>query len=233
MSEEIQNQNTQPDSQEPQNTGNTKPDNGGQEEQPMFTQSQLNAILQDRLGKEKKKREEMESQLSEFRTQVEKMNAEKEEKKRAEMSEIEKLQADLEKRDKELKQLMEEKDDILGKFRQQTVNSAFKDLASKYDIEHTKAAMKLAKDELSQVEISEDGSVEGLEDIVKSLVEENPFLVSQKQPKKPVGAPTNPSNHSDEKTSEQRLNEAYAKAKKTGNPQDFIAYRRLKRQLGQ
>jgi chromosome segregation ATPase len=230
---EIQNQNTQPDSQDPQKQpGNTADQTGGQKDEPKFTQEQVNAIVQDRISRLEKKYSEKLAKFDEYQKRIAEFDKQAEEKRRAEMDEIERLKEDLAKKDKELQKLMEEKDGILGKFRAQTITTAFKEVAAKHDVEHITAAMKLAKDELSALEVGEDGTVEGIEELVKKLVEENPFLVSQKQTKKPVGAPTNPSNRADEKTNEQRLKEAYEKAKRSGNPADLIEYRKLKRQLG-
>jgi chromosome segregation ATPase len=231
MSEEIKN--PQPDSQDPQKQpGNTADQTGGQKDEPKFTQAEVNAIVQDRLSRMEKKYSDKLSKLSEYEKQIAEFNKQAEEKRRAEMSELDKLKEDLAKKDELLQQLTQEKDGILGKFRTQTINTAFKEVAAKHDIEHLNAAMKLAKEELSALEVDEDGNVEGIEEMVKKLVEENPFLVSQKQPKKPVGAPTNPANRAEEKSSEQRIKEAYEKAKRTGNPEDLLAYRKLKRQLG-
>lgn len=206
--EEMQNQ--QPQQGEQQNPGNQQRPTGGQEQERMFTQSELNAIVGDRVNRTKEK---YEAKLQELNKQLEEMMTVK---KKAE----------------EYDKLFEEFESFKSKYRTEKIQTRFKEKAKEHNIEYLDAAMKLVKDELFGLNVNEDGEVEGLDDLVKNLVEQNPFLVAQKQQQqpKPVGMPANPSGRAD-KSKEQLLKEAYQKAKRTGRQEDMLAYSRLKREL--
>lgn len=204
-------ENQQPQQGEQQNPGNQQRPTGGQEQERMFTQSELNAIVGDRVNRTKEK---YEAKLQELNKQLEEMMTVK---KKAE----------------EYDKLFEEFESFKSKYRTEKIQTRFKEKAKEYNIEYLDAAMKLVKDELFGLNVNEDGEVEGLDDLVKNLVEQNPFLVAQKQQQpKPVGMPANPSGRAD-KSKEQLLKEAYQKAKRTGRQEDMLAYSRLKRELNQ
>lgn len=201
-------ENQQPQQGEQQNPGNQQRPTGGQEQERMFTQSELNAIVGDRVNRTKEK---YEAKLQELNKQLEEMKAVKE-------------------KAEEYDKLFEEFESFKSKYRTEKIQTRFKEKAKEYNIEYLDAAMKLVKDELFGLNVNEDGEVEGLDDLVKNLVEQNPFLVAQKQQPKPVGMPANPSGRAD-KSKEQLLKEAYQKAKRTGRQEDMLAYSRLKREL--
>lgn len=186
---------------------------GEQHEKPMFTQSQLNSIIGDRVNQVKNK---YEAKIQELNKQLEEvMNGNDELKKKAE----------------EYDALSEKFEKFKAKYRTEKIQSKFKEKAKEYDVEYVDAALKLVKDELFQLNIDENGDVEGIDDLVKNLVEQNPFLVVQKkQQPKVLGAPTNPSGKA-EKTKEQLLKEAHDRAKRTGRQEDIIRYSQLKREL--
>lgn|SRR5690606_21607865 len=198
-----QNQQPQQGEQKHQNPGNNRP-TGGQQER-MFTQSELNAIVGHRVSETKEKYEKKIEELS---------------------KQIEELKTGSE----ELKKKAENYDALLEKYRTEKIQTHFKEKARENNIEYIDAAMKLIKEELFALEINENGEVEGLDDLVKKLVEENPFLVKKQEQPKPVGLPSNPSGRVD-KSKEQLLKEAYEKARRTGKKEDLLAYSRLKREL--
>lgn len=203
-------ENQQPQQGEQQNPGNQQRPTGGQEQERVFTQSELNAIVGDRVNRTKEK---YEAKLQELNKQLEEMKAVKE-------------------KAEEYDKLFEEFESFKSKYRTEKIQTRFKEKAKEHNIEYLDAAMKLVKDELFGLNVNEDGEVEGLDDLVKNLVEQNPFLVAQKQQQqpKPVGMPANPSGRVD-KSKEQLLKEAYQKAKRSGRPEDMLEYSRLKREL--
>jgi len=208
-------ENQQPQQGEQQNPGNQQRPTGGQEQERIFTQSELNAIVGDRVNRTKEK---YEAKLQELNKQLEEMMTGSEE---------------LKKKAEEYDKLFEEFESFKSKYRTEKIQTRFKEKAKEHNIEYLDAAMKLVKDELFGLNVNEDGEVEGLDDLVKNLVEQNPFLVAQKQQQpKPVGMPANPSGRAD-KSKEQLLKEAYQKAKRSGRPEDMLEYSRLKRELNQ
>jgi len=86
--------------------------------------------------------------------------------------------------------------------------------------------------ESAAVNVSEDGKVEGMEDAIKSLVENKPYLVATKKQQKPIGESTNNEEQKADKSADQMLKEAADKARQTGKTEDKMAYARLKRELG-
>jgi len=215
MEEQNTQQQPQQGEQQPQNQnpGYQNRPTGGQEQERMFTQSELNAIVGDRVNRTKEK---FEAKIQELNKQIEELMTGSEEiKKKAE----------------EYDKLSKEFEEFKNKYRTEKIETKFKEKAKEHNIEYLDAAMKLVKEELFALNIDENGEIEGLDDLVKNLVEQNPFLVAQKQqPKVPVGSPTNPANRV-EKSKEQLLKEAYEKAKRTGRPEDVREYSRLKREL--
>lgn len=206
--ENQQNQQPQQGEQKHQNPGNNRPTGGQQQQERMFTQSELNAIVGDRVNRTKEK---YEAKLQELNKQLEEMMT-------------------LKKKAEEYDKLFEEFESFKSKYRTEKIQTRFKEKAKEYNIEYLDAAMKLVKDELFGLSVNEDGEVEGLDDLVKKLVEENPFLVKKQEQPKPVGLPSNPSGRVD-KSKEQLLKEAYEKARRTGKKEDLLAYSRLKREL--
>lgn len=208
-------ENQQPQQGEQQNPGNQQRPTGGQEQERMFTQSELNAIVGDRVNRTKEK---YEAKLQELNKQLEEMKSGSEE---------------LKKKAEDYDKLVEEFEAFKSKYRTEKIQTRFKEKAKEHNIEYLDAAMKLVKEELFALNIDENGEVEGLDDLVKNLVEQNPFLVVEKKEQpKPIGLPTNPSGKVD-KSKEQLLKEAYEKAKRTGRQEDMLAYSRLKRELNQ
>lgn len=137
--------------------------------------------------------------------------------------------------DRERKKFEGEKTELqaqLDAMRKQTqsekIRNEFNKVATGANIAYLDDAIALA--DLSAVSIGEDGSVIGMDDVVSSLVGSKPFLVAR-QPVS-IGQPTNHGKESTERSTDQMLAEAAAKAKASGKPEDRAAYTKLKRELG-
>lgn len=188
-----------------------------------YSQDEINDIIKDRLAREKKKYEgfdELKSKLSEYETKAE-------EQRLAQLSEVERaneLAKQYEAQLAELKTEIEAKDNAV---RTQTIKSEFIKVATSANIIDIDAAIALS--DLSAVSIDEAGKVVGVDDLVKSLVDNKPYLVSKKITQ-PIGQPSNGSTVPNDKSADQLLAEAEAKARK-GNIKDRMAYAKLKREL--
>ena len=210
---EINNEVNEQNENQPENTPKT------------FSQEEMNEAIKSRLERERKKfadYDEIKTKLDEFLNQDE-------ERKRAELTEIERYQKDLEKIAGERDAIKNQITEWQSKFQQQAITNEFIKVASSLNVQYVDDAYKLA--DLSAVTVGEDGKVEGVEDIVKALVEHKPFLVAQKQPQK-LGEPTGGNKDTSDKTSEQLLEEARAKAQRTGRIEDKVAFAELKNKLG-
>lgn len=102
----------------------------------------------------------------------------------------------------------------------------FRELASASNIEYVDDALKLA--DLSGVYFEGD-ELCGVEDVVKELAENKPFLLRKKAPTR-IGRPAGCGY--DDDSGEMALLADYAKkAKRTGRMSDRVAFAKMKRQV--
>ncbi|MCY9582446.1 hypothetical protein [Paenibacillus alvei] len=196
------------------------------EPEKTFTQAELDDIVTKRLERERKKftdYDDLKSKLAEY-------EHEREEKQRAEMTEIERFKADLEK-DQAAKQTLEsELTTLRESVKQEHIRNAFITAAQAANIAYIDDAWSLA--DKSEINVGDDGKVVGIDALIASLVESKPFLVAQNPTKpKTIGDPTDVPPKG-QKTAEQMLKEAADKARASGRSEDRAAYAKLKRELG-
>jgi hypothetical protein len=213
------------------NDGNEPVDtNDNDDQQPKvktFTQDEVNELIMKRLERERKKY----ADYDDLKAQLEELRKVDEERKRAEMSEIERYKADLEKALNERQTFEQELEKLRESVKQERIKNAFITAATSANIAYIDDAFRLA--DLSAVTIDDDGNVVGIEDAIKTLVEHKPFLLAQaKKEPKPIGESTNAKSDKSDKSAEQLLKEAAEKARRTGRPEDLAAYAKLKRELG-
>jgi hypothetical protein len=98
--------------------------------------------------------------------------------------------------DKKYEEVLKAKDGEIETVKAQYQNSiklvAFTTAALKEGVMDAQDAFKLA--DLSQLKVNDDGTIEGMDEIVKKLKETKPYLFGAGQPKPPVGAPSNPAD---------------------------------------
>lgn len=198
-----------------------------QQEEPSktFTQAELDDIVAKRLERERKKF----ADYDDLKTKATEYEQKQEEQRLAALTETERAQElakQHEEKIAELQKQLSEKDERANK---RLIKAEFIKFAEKAGIVDVEAALVLS--DLSTVQVDEHDNVDGVEALVKSLVESKPYLVSKQQ--KPIGQPSNPGAEKyHDKPADQRLAEAYEKARRTGNTKDRVAYARLKRELG-
>lgn len=193
-----------------------------------FTQSELDELVRKRLERERKKYEgfdELKAKAAEYEKAIE-------EKRLAELSEQERLQEIAKKHEEEKQLLAQQLADLQAKTKQQAIVNAFIKAAPSVNIpaDRIDAALKLA--DISAVNVGDDGEVEGLDSVMSTLVEQYSFLAAATKTAKPIGDASNGAPERTDKTKEQLLEEAAAKFKRTGKPEDMAAYSKLKRELG-
>lgn len=189
-----------------------------------MTQDELNALIVKEKGRVKNKYadyDDLKAKLAEYESKSE-------EQKRAEMSEIERLQADLKAKEEAEQTLAQQLQALKEQAQAEKIRNRFNEVASSNHIAYLDDAYGLA--DLSAVTIGEDGKVVGIEEAVKGLVEHKPYLVAKKEAK-PVGESTNGASEVSTKTAQQLLQEAADKAKRTQKVEDIAAYSKLKREL--
>lgn len=208
MSEELnQSQSTQENVGEPKTV--EEPENKPQEQEKevkMLTQEEVDRILSERIARERKKYadyEELKAKALEYEKKLE-------EQRLAELSEKERAEEIAKKYEEERNQYAKQLEELQNAIREEKIRNAFITKAQSAGIAYIDDAYKLA--DLSKVEVSDDGSINGIDDVVKALVESKPFLVGQQKPK-PVGEPSNggPNSNDEVKTLEAQLEEAKKK----------------------
>lgn len=192
----------------------------------MLTEDEVNEIVRKRVNKIKEKY----SDYDQLKSQLEELLKEKKEREEAEMTELERLKKHLSEKDELVSNLQKEIEALNEKNRKRAIEMAFKEKAREAGIEYVNDALRLA--DLSKVEIDGD-EIKGIDEVVKQLVEEKPFLLAQKKQQKPIGGPSNfETDKNETKSKEELLKAAAEKARKTGRLEDRVAYALMKRKLG-
>jgi hypothetical protein len=194
-----------------------------------FTQAELDKIVADRIARERKKTEKF-ADYDELKTKASEYEKALEEKRLAELSAQERAEEIAKKFEVERNEYAKQLEDLKSQAQREKVVNAFIKAAPGVNIpsDRIDAALKLA--DLSAVTVGENG-VEGLEDVMGTLVEQYSFLAETRKPQKAIGEATNSPKDTADKTSEQLLREAAEKAKRSQKIEDKIAYAALKAQL--
>lgn len=238
MAEEIKDGQTDPNSQtdpnnetDPKEHGdnldgkddNQKPEGEGK----TLTEEEVNQIVQKRVNATKEKYKD----YDDLKTKLEKYEQAEAERKRSEQTELENAQTDLGAKDEELTQARQELENIKQQIETDKINRAFEKHAREAGIEYVEDAQSLA--DMSKVKVTDDG-VQGIEDVIKGLVDTKPYLVKQAEGQRKIGERNNggESNRKDPST-EELLKAAAEKARKSGRLDDKIAYVNLKAELTQ
>ena len=204
-------------------TSETTEKTNGETEEKTFTQAELEEIIAKRLERERKKY----SDYDDLKTKVTEAEKQLEEKRLAEMSEKERAEELAKRYEQEKTELEQQLENIKQQAQREKVNNEFIKLANKYNVAYVDDALKLA--DFEGVNVDEEGKLHGVEEVVKALVKEKPFLVQKDQPKQ-IGGGTKKTQ--DDKTAESKLKELADRARKTGKIEDRVAYSNLKRELG-
>lgn len=213
---------TNPDGQPPVETQVDEPESA----EKTFTQAELDEIIAKRIARVEKKYEGfdvLKSKLSEYESQAE-------EKRQSELTDLQKAQEQAQQFEAKVQELTAQLEAERTNARQQAIKNEFIKVASSANIIDVDAAMALS--DLSAVEIGEDGKVNGVDDVIKTLVENKPYLVAKKQTQ-PIGTATNGgSSGQSDKTAEQILAEAADRVRREQTPASRVAYAQTKKRLG-
>lgn len=192
-----------------------------------LTEDEVNEIVRKRVNKVKEKY----SDYDDLKSQLDALLKEKKEREEAELSEMERLKKYLNEKDELVSSLQKELEKLNEMNRKRTIEMAFREKAREAGIAYVDDALRLA--DLSGVELDGD-EVRGIDEIVKQLAEEKPFLLEQKKPQqRAIGGPSNFEQDKNEfKSKEELLKAAAEKAMKSGRIEDRIKYALLKKELG-
>lgn len=216
------------DPKDPKDPDNlTDPKEEPKEPEKTFTQAELNEKIAARIAREKAKYKD----YDDIKTQLTEFEKAEEERKKAEMTEVERLQAELDAKIEAEEALANQLEETRNQVKQQVINSEFTKLANENNIAYIDAAFRLV--DLSDVKVDDEGKVTGADEAVAALIKDNPFLVeAEKKKPKQIGGGTNKQNNNSGKTDEQIIAEAEDVARKTGRIEDRAKVAQLKRELG-
>lgn len=187
------------------------------EQTKTFTQAEIDAIVQARIARERDKYKDYED----LKAKAEAYEEEKRQREEAEMTEAEKARKEAERLKAELESLRKQQE-------QNAIDSAIEEALRKENVKYIDQAKRLA--DLSSVKY-EGGKVIGVEEVVKNLLAESPFLKVEKQ--REIGEPSNTNPVKPDKSAEELLEAAAQKARMSGRMEDKLAYVELKRKLSQ
>lgn len=193
-----------------------------------MTQAELDALI----GREKGRAVKKFADYDDLKTKLSTFEQAEEERRKADMSEKERLEAEKAEALKKAEDAAAERDKALESAKQRLIKTEFRALARELGVraDALDDAYKLA--DLSAVAVDDEGTATGVEDVVKALLTAKPYLAEQAKPQpKIIGESNNPDEKS-EKTKEQLLQEAADKARMSGRLEDQAAYAKLKRELG-
>jgi len=191
-----------------------------------LTQAKLDEIIAKRIARVEKKYEG----FDELKTKATEYEKALEEKRLAELSEKERAEELAKKYEAEKQELAAQLEAIRKQAQEERIRNEFIKVATSANIAYIDDAIALA--DLSAVNIDEDGKVVGVDDVVKALVENKPFLVAKKQAH-PIGTATNGGGNAQaDRPAEQILEELRQKARKSGRIEDRVAYDKARKQFG-
>jgi len=217
---------TNPDGQSSAETQVESSQSADKPQEKMLTQTEFEEALKKRLERERKKF----ADYDELKAKADEYAAELEAKRQAELTETERAQEIAKQFEEEKNALTAQLEALRKQSEQERIRNEFTKVASSANIEYIDDAIALA--DLSAVSIDEDGKVVGIDDVVKALVENKPFLVAKKQ-KHPIGTATNGGGQQyHDKPAEQILEELRNKARKSGRIEDRVAFDKARKQYG-
>lgn len=185
-------------------------------------QSELDAII----VRNKNKVKEKFADYDEIKAKAEAADQAAEEARLAKLDEVEKAKEIVTKKDEELKAAND---------RIAAMEKAEKDRKLTRAFEAAAVAANIPKEYLADAKvlagINDETEVEKVEEIVKKLAEDRPYLVKVEKQQREIGGASNGGGGKTEKTSDEILAEYAAKARKTQRWEDKVAYANMKRQL--
>ena len=116
--------------------------------------------------------QQLRAEAAKYRKRLREMEQALKEKEEAEMSEQERLQ-------KRLAELEKERDALAARAREQAVSAKIAFAAQKLGIQSSKAALRLL--DMERLDFNEDGEPTNIEELLRELVKEYPFLVGTAQ----------------------------------------------------
>lgn len=190
-----------------------------------FTQDELDRIVTERIGRERKKY----GDYDELKTKLTEFEKAEEDRKKSELSVTERLEAEKAEALKLAEEAQADRDRTLTAANQRLIKAEFRAKARELNVRADALDDALQLADLSAVNVDEDGNAVGVEDVVKALLTNKPYLIEKAAPKSIGGA--SGGDEKPEKTKEQLLKDMADKVKTNPTPGNLAKYSMLKREL--
>lgn len=194
-----------------------------------FTQSEVNEIIKERSARWKKQNEKY-SDYDEMKSKLEGYEAAAEERRQADLTEIEKAQEQAKLAEEKSQELQAQLEASQKARTADFISAEFHKAASSAGIKYTDDAKTLVQEQLHALKITDDNKVDGLDELVKGLVESKPYLLDKTKTDRDIGQPGNPKNPVVDKTREQVLADV-GKQMRSGRVQDVANFISAQRQF--
>lgn len=189
-----------------------------------LTQAEFNEKIQKRLERDRKKYADYDDLKAKAKAHDEALRQAELEK----MTEVERLETFLQEKSEELERYKQESEQAMKEAEELRIRTAFEAKARDAGIKYVEDAYRLADAELlANIKVS-DAGVDGIDEVIKDIATNKPFLLS---PAQPIGKPM-AQKELPKKSQEELLKEAAEKARTEGTVEARAAYSRLKRSLG-
>jgi hypothetical protein len=170
--------------------------------------------------------------LKDFASTAKNLMEQEDERKRQQMTEIDRYKEDLQKATDKITSLEGLINQQKETSRKEKLTNAFMNKAREKGVVYVDDALTLTQNKIQQLEVGENGEVQGLDDIIADLVSSKPYLLNQSSEPGTVGGSSNPPpNVKDQKTKAEVLKELADKARSTGKHEDMVAYMRKKQEF--
>jgi hypothetical protein len=214
---------------------NENPTDGAPEEKletKTFTQAELDKIVADRVAREKKKLDRY-ADYDDVKTKLSEFEKFEEERKKAEMTVQERLEAEKAEADKKAQEAEERANKALEQANKRLLKAEFRLLAKELGVRKDALDDAFVLADMTSVEVDEEGNVQGVKEALETLKKAKAYLFGGVDYADP--SPGQYEAKRGEATQDQakrKLQELADKAKKTGRIEDKIAYASFKKELG-
>jgi hypothetical protein len=197
-----------------------------------FTQEEVNKLLAERVARANKKLEKY-ADYDEVKTKLTEFEKFEEERKKADMTVQERLEAEKAEADKKAQEAEERANKALEQANKRLLKAEFRLLAKELGVRKDALDDAFVLADMTSVEVDEEGNVQGVKEALETLKKAKAYLFGGVDYADP--SPGQYEAKRGEATQDQakrKLQELADKAKKTGRIEDKIAYASFKKELG-
>jgi hypothetical protein len=197
-----------------------------------FTQEEVNKLLAERVARANKKLEKY-ADYDEVKTKLTEFEKFEEERKKAEMTVQERLEAEKAEADKKAQEAEERANKALEQANKRLLKAEFRVLAKELGVRKDALDDAFVLADMTSVEVDEEGNVQGVKEALETLKKAKAYLFGGVDYADP--SPGQYEAKRGEATQDQakrKLQELADKAKKTGRIEDKIAYASFKKEIG-